>query len=88
MQKMHSGLKANLSLSPRPQRAISALRPGNIFCMQAAPPVCKFRLLASRQFSHPGDLRAIIASLENANFARLLRAEFARDSFNYLRVFF
>ena len=51
-------------------------------------PDCKIRLLASRQFSHSGRLRAVFASQENANFARLLHAEFARDSYDYLRVFF
>jgi hypothetical protein len=48
----------------------------------------KFRLLAKMQFPHSGSLRANSAHQENAKIARLLRAEFARDSYDYLRVFF
>jgi hypothetical protein len=51
-------------------------------------PDCKFRLLANMHFLHSGGLRAKSALQENANFARLLRAEIARDSYDYLRVFF
>ena len=70
-------MQANMQILPSGQRANFALWPG-----------CKFRLQAKMQILHSGGLRAKIASQENANFARLLRAEIARDSYDYLRVFF
>jgi hypothetical protein len=77
-----------MQIIPSRQRAISALRPPIRQANFALWPGGKFRLLANVQFLHSGGLRAKSAPQENANFARLLRAEIARDSYDYLRVFF
>jgi hypothetical protein len=70
-------MQANMQIPPAGQQSNFALWPA-----------CNFRLLANVQFLHSGRLRANSACQENANFARLLRAEIARDSYDYLRVFF
>jgi hypothetical protein len=51
-------------------------------------PGCKFCQQASLQILHSGGQRAKTAFLESANFARLVSAEFARDSINYLINYF
>jgi hypothetical protein len=66
-----------MQILPSGQQAIFALWPDG-----------KFRLLAKMQILHSGGLRAKTAFQENAKIARLLRAEIARDSYDYLRVFF
>jgi hypothetical protein len=91
VQILHFGLKANLACCP-------GCRNYKLACMQilhsglsAKFSDCPGRnicILANRQNLHQGGLGAKTARLENAEFARLVSAKFARDSINYLINYF
>ena len=76
VQRAHSGGRI---LSPHSARmqVLQAGQPAG----SAPRPACSLRLQPGRKISHPGRQRADFAPLVSAIFARLMSAEFARDSY-------